>query len=497
MKTKLYFILLAILYYPYNIYSQITPGFSICNECTDNYTQNNSNSQDTISGLFTYTDDEYETPDFTSDFGPRRIPGYDWHGGIDYNYSGGSDRGNAINSLEAGTVYAIIGTGLKYIIIDGENDFAYLHMFDIRNTLPVRSGNFVLTHLISDPTEYVIINLGTNTVIGEDACTSCVAYEGDTLDVDNEVLAGQAIGPVGNSPNYDIHLHISRIFDMTRPIGTHTGGNQILGDNNVTDPLEFIDHTGPEYDIKILKRGNFTNIDSFPEGIDLKYSQSGRSTTEILVRPVMPTTPQDDTDGAPYNSVLNISKVELRLANISLNDTFSLIQGPFFRSEIKMGATEDDNIAYPLRIGQSGSAVRRYGRFGFGNVQAKTGLYSFVYRDAGEDHHFYTTSGPRRWDDFYFTDFTTRVHVDDSLDEGGNIDMFADFPDDVRYNDGEYELFARVTNVRDSSFYSDTLSITIDNYMPYINSVTIIPGFFGEYVQYILDWYLTEMKINL
>lgn len=119
-----------------------------------------------------------------------------------------------------------------------------------------------------------------------------------------------------------------------------------------------------------------------------------------------------------------------------------------------MGTRLNDNTKYPPHI-----SVRNAKNVG---SWTRTGIHPLAYK----------TNNPRRWDDYYFSDFVTRIHTADVM--GDTTTLIADCPDDARYTDGRYQMYAEVTDVRNATFRSDTLSFVLDNWKPYVRGVKVL-----------------------
>ena len=78
----------------------------------------------------------------------------------------------------------------------------------------------------------------------------------------------------------------------------------------------------------------------------------------------------------------------------------------------------------------------------------------------------------RPYDEFYFPDFITRIHKDDLTNETSPTKL-SHCPMSTRYNDGRYQIKARVTNIRNANTDSPANNLTIDNYKPFIRSVKV------------------------
>lgn len=103
------------------------------------------------------------------------------------------------------------------------------------------------------------------------------------------------------------------------------------------------------------------------------------------------------------------------------------------------------------------------------------------WKTTGVDSRAYNSGYPNQpYDIFHYSDFLTRIHTDDPMDGGTTPTQIAYCPQNARYNDGRYELKVRVTDARGSYVEGpkDTtgnlapVKFTLDNYQPFIESVT-------------------------
>lgn len=417
----------------------------------------------------------------TSDFGPRYLEppraSYDWHQGIDISPGAqDTDVGYRLRAINGGTI-AKIGAStsqtnpLYYIAVDHINyDFGYVHIFPSNSTtIPVSSGGFTLVnthHGPFQPDKYGIITPDSILLSDCDPCNGYFYVLGnDTIRAIDTIVANQYIAPLGDSGTGPGHLHLNYYEGIQDTWGYNDFVN---GDDLALDPFTLIDHVGPQYEVTI-HHDSINQVDSFPLGFSLEYP--GTSTQKLMTRAKIP----NEGNTSNYNSAsLNISKVSFSIKNQS-QDSFSLIQGPTYSSNILLGATSQDSLEYPLNVNNSGNLTGNWNR---------TGIMHFAYRDPGNAHPTpYTSQGGRPWDDYYFSDFVTRIHKDDPMD--GGLAQIADCPEDSRYRDSRYDIFSEVTDVRDSIFRSDTLSFILDNWKPYVKEVV---AFIGDSLVYDEDW---------
>ena len=76
----------------------------------------------------TFQESAFQSSLVASDFGPRRVPQYDWHSGIDYNCAGCENK-LALSVLNGTFYYREQGGEVRYVVINGTSDIAYLHLF--------------------------------------------------------------------------------------------------------------------------------------------------------------------------------------------------------------------------------------------------------------------------------------------------------------------------------------------------------------------------------
>lgn len=453
--------------------AQDTPlRYRVCDNCSTQEGGDNLNTAYTYGGL-----QIYGSQDVTSDFGAR-YTGYDWHKGIDFRplqFAGSNDggRGTAVVAAETGDVFRITATqGFKYIVIDGEEDFGYGHIFNSRNPTNtyLQSGSMVLKAMDSPFTDfYAILNLNTSNAIGQREGT--VTLNGTQYDVEDEVtstdqtiaaMGGSGGGYQGNDP-FPVHLHLYHFQDINN--------NPLINEayeTNCLDPLHVIQHEETSYEIKFHTEGeNFG---------DVSLNYPGSSPTKFRVRAVMENA--TNTAGVPIgengsatrygNVVMNLDNIQL-LIKPSHENEFQEIRGKEFYSRIRHGAL-DDNEMYPTYLALNNQR---------GNWNHQS-IAPFAY-----------TNHP--YDDFYFTDFITRIHKDDPMD--GEQAQIANCPDNARYNDGIYEIKTVAIDVRnsDNKHESEVQKFILDNFQPFLSSFTFNTGF----LQFTRSWSCYACGISL
>jgi hypothetical protein len=444
-----------------------------CTGCSDN---------NPVNPIYQATQYFNTVPTVKSDFGPRyvlrnsgAVP-YDWHGGIDYSAAGGNDdRGYHLRSIVDGVVYKIGTGGVKYIVINGaEHDFGYLHIFS-PGSIPRHNGDCHIVELTTstpqNPRHGIIVPNAQGGLTLLSDCTNCTGHyyihNGVTLNATNQVAAGSIIAALGDSgANGNAHLHLNRYESIA------SGIDFVNGDANMLDPLQFVEHFQPNYQITFHNNTQIVNNPAnVPQGIVMKYP--GTMPTKIMVRPSM----QGEAENANFytHGTLNIAEAEVLIKKQYLSD-YEVIRGATYESRVSLGAITTDNITYPGYVGTTGVANK-----GGWNRQ---GIFHFAYRDATDNHGApYTTDGGRPYDDYYFTDFISRIHKDDPMD--GDEAMLSYCPMSTRYNDGRYHIKARVTDVRNGYTDSPVQNVVIDNYKPFIRE---LKAQIGSQVVYRRTW---------
>lgn len=447
--------------------------YKICNNC---------NAQENSDTGYGYTYGQpigYQSQDITSDFGPRVSP-YDWHKGVDFRplrYAGQDDagRGTAIMALVSGTVHNIKGSyGYKHITIDGTTqDFGYSHIFNYdHGGNGLQSGMYVLKALDGYPDRYAIIDLTTINNARADRIAigslynlpngGTVTFDNVVFDVREQVAADQVIAsmggsgiPLNNAPNndrYPCHLHLYHYHTLGNPLNV---SHQEPYPTNCLDPLKEVHHYNTSYKLKFLTQGQaFGNTSiKYPGTVATKFK--ARAFMDEAKFPLPPNVGtiigEMGSSARIRDAVMNIDYVQMQLKRQGAAD-WEMIRGATFRSEVKLGAF-DDNLTYPTTI------ITGMGSFN------KQGIRPFAY-------------DTRPYDEFYFTDFIPRIHRADPMDGAANGIMIAGCPMDARYNDGAYKLKAQLKTVRATSAYEDSpiQNFTLDNFQPFVQSVRVTLG---------------------
>jgi hypothetical protein len=297
------------------------------------------------------------------DFGPRELGGYDYHYGIDYNSAtGNDDRGDLVLALVGGIVNFNQGAGIKIVTINGtgNQDFQYMHLFRDGAADGQQSGSCFITHMNSPNGTVLAIIREDGTAIGNVNGFVTHPVSGLLIPVSNTITAGTTVGPTGSSGNVGVHLHLQ------------CSGNK--------SALQFVQHIQPNYTIDILQQNN-------NPGITLTYP--GSQTGTVKVRPIIDGEPLGDNR---YDVLMNVERVGIKIKKNYVSD-YDFIKGPNFRSEFIYGGIANGVAKYNV-------STTTYGSW---NV---TGVNPAAY--AG------LTESPNPWDDFYYADFATRIHINDT-----------------------------------------------------------------------------------
>ncbi|MEO7176852.1 MAG: hypothetical protein ABIV51_13095, partial [Saprospiraceae bacterium] len=390
--------------------------------------------------------------DVSSDFGPRLLPGYDWHGGVDYSAAtNNGDLGYSLISLEAGTLtylHDIAGEGFKYLVIEGDQLFGYGHIFT-SSTGQQTLGDFKIVKLKAPYSSlYAIYNAQTQQLFhtcrnANGELKPCEDFKytmnGNDIMATNQILVGDEIAPMGTSygstitSTVEAHLHL---YNLQSGVG--------ISDVNTLNPLQFANHIEPDVLIKVFKNSDFTQ-----QGIGLKYP--GTTRTKIGARVQL----TNQSGGGNYTTVMNINKVRLLIS--SGNEAFKILKGLNYESRIEYGGRTDASAHFPADLDITFSNVlNRKGSWGANDNSGINGISPRAYN-----------SNP--WDNFYFTDFISRIYKGHIP---GHTASYADFPSDAKYNDGSYRIETRVTTVTNNEV-ADTNYFIIDNFLPFIQKAEI------------------------
>lgn len=456
-------ILVLSLFYNFAI-SQDQVRYRRCLEgCTESATN------DPLNGTFSYglitSWEEFGSIDVTSDFGMRRVAGGSkFHPGIDFSSEEfgyeNEDRGDALLAIVDGTIgkIKVLPGNDRYISVNGNNGhhYCFYHIFNhiVDLSTPeayLKSGKFVLKRTKQNSAHWVIINLENCSVysmpetinnnytveltgLSPNICPNTIFNN-----LSSSISQGDEIAPLGNSATDKVHLHLYRFKNTagnynTSPITT----------NNIGNPLLFVNHDQPSYSISTQTYDNSLNQ------INLIYP--GTQATKLKVRTTMNNAILDDERFT--NVVLNIEKVYVGIKHQFASYPLT-IEGRTHEAKICLGGRNDSNI-YPESI------LNAYGSW---NQQ---GIDPFAYLENGNNQPY---------DDYYFTDFVSRVHSTDP-----NLTTY--IPAQCKYRDGNYTMHTVCNSIRNIN-YSVQNSFQIDNWMPYIENLEI---FWGDTKIYDAKW---------
>lgn len=427
----------------------------------------------------------FPTPGIAEDFGPRRLgpDNYDWHSGVDYNSvqnDGNGDLGDLLLAVEAGTVspYGIARSGTKYIAIEGgTTNFVYVHIF-VGGTIPtngMNTGGCTIKQMNgsgSPPYCVIIKDQNTYNAIGPESGTVTFVDEtGDinTIAVQTLVQQSEGIAALGTSSNFPAHLHLQTMSAL------QNGPNSPIlpwTDARGKNPYQYLHRDiVTNYTSEIRYSANNTTA----QGFNIVYP--GTQNTHVIARPRINAI-TTGVNNNRYSRVPIVDLVELKIKQSS-ESAWHLIAGERFESKIFLAGNEN-SIAYPIEIYDDGNNRDPFTHEFINNEDIwqgginQQGVLSYLYAGGGNANEF---------DDYFFTNFITRIHKNDPMDGATTPTLIANCPQDARYNDGEYELKARVTDVRGNEFEGPMeqgvltpVEFTLDNFQPFIQSVTFGAG---------------------
>ncbi len=376
------------------------------------------------------------------------------------------DKGDLILTVEKGKISLSSTVNpptnkFKWITIEGTHNIVYEHIF-INGSIGgdgLKVGGCILKNIDStgfDPegvNNWAIIFQvnGQYNAIGP-INGSKVKFKDElgtlrTLTVYDTVAQGAAVAPLGNSGNgFPFHAHIqgmSMLYANGQVI--QVGLNE--GDKYAKNPLEYIAHTSPTFAFALSRQG-------LASGISPVYP--GNSPTPLLAKVTL----SGEADGKRYkNSIVDIEKLEFKVKHNFFTNWVN-IRGPK-NDRIQFGG-RDPNTLKPDQL-------RTQGRGDWN----RTGVIPRTYWN-------------HNYDEFYFAEFYARIHKNDPMNGTG---VFATYPWDARYPDGDYELKAGITNVNNTEpdNWSAISPFEIDNFKPFIRAVgvyTASVGGFNEQIYY-------------
>ncbi len=473
MKKKILFVGLLLCQFFLPAQTGLQLQYRLCTQCPNGDNQNID---------YTYSDDaiNYSTAQLESDYDMRVTEGTKYHQGIDFLPRAGC-RGDAVLSVEAGTVAFVKGNGnLKNIVIqNGAHAFVYMHLFN-SDGVPatgMRSGDFMLVPVNQ---EYAIINMAASPAIAY-ARTSGLRiiynrYQNstnrDTVYTTNQVVAGAMIAPIGNSGTGPVHLHVALIenpspFQNGQEDPAFAVGREI--DRSI-DPWTELDHAdnGFVYRLRTRKTQNFAlGTCEHPPGqildlwnqINLSYADNTKNCIEIEMG--MAGVEQVPGDDSRYNNaVMDQEEVVLNIKRIGADNDFVTARGSDFDSKFVLNPVGAKQI-YPVRMYDVNNTGGIYGS------PTVNGISPFTYRDyLGYHPHDY----------YFISDFYLRMHkLDKQLPIKEN--KLAQYPWDAYYQEGDYQFRVNALDV-DGNWYpmASPLSFPIDNFQPFIRSVGVYSG---------------------
>lgn len=393
-----------------------------------------------------------------SDFGARKAAkGSRWHLGIDLNQYLETDYGDAVISPVNGIVKNIYqtSTGMWILVIDSDNDhrnFGYGHIFTA-GSIPVECGNFVLKRMeYPNADKLCILDLQNNRAFGR--YTGFVDYTNfsQPIEVNTHISEGWPVAPIGNSCAANgTHLHLYNLKDASL---SHNAPN------NALNPLQYLftpQSTTTNFNVSIDDKRNITTY--VPQGPNICYSGNSNSSIRVKVELA------DAIPGITYsNAVMDIEQVNLKIKNFDQpNTAYKIIQGNRFNNSIIYGG-KLGNLRYPSENNPTGNGIDIDDVYGNWTT---IGIDPFAYMEGSTSY---------KHDDFYFTDFYTRLSKRDNYNE----QLYANINSDARYPDGIYQIkpeAIRVTGDQASnpsnSNNCSPITILIDNFCPYVSKVTV------------------------
>jgi len=459
MKKQL-FLLISILYQGI-LFGQagLQLQFKLCTQCPNGDQQNID---------YTYGDtSSYTTSHVESDYDMRVTTGTKFHQGIDY-LPRAACRGDAVLSVEAGTVAFVKGNGrLKNIVVqNGNRAFVYMHIFRSDGVGDgMRSGDFILQAVGS---EYTILNMNASPAIAYARTSGLrVIYKrysnsakSDTVYTTNQVASGAMIAPIGDSETNEPHLHIA-LIEAPKPFQNNHADPAFQGgrdpDRSI-DPWTELAHADNDFSqrLRTRKPGNFSlDVCEHPgPGTDawgqasLSYASDTRNTIEVEV--AMENAAQAGDASRYSNTVMDQEEVVLGIKRLTTDNDFQVTKGSDFDSKFIINPVGTKTI-YPARMYDNHGGV-------YGNPTTN-GISPFTYRDG---------TGFHPHDHYFISDFYTRLHkLDKQLPD--KVHKLAVYPWDAYYPDGDYQFRSNVLDV-DSTWRAmpTPISFEIDNFKPFV-----------------------------
>ncbi|MFK7969184.1 MAG: PKD domain-containing protein [Bacteroidia bacterium] len=469
---------------------------SRCTNCPDNQTYgvHTGMSVPPDSSAFSYGDPiTFPVERTAEDFGQRTFSTRCWHTGIDLNTGGGNtDLGDAIFPLDTGRVLFVKGGGdYKVVCLEKSNGDVYAlgHLFynGGLGTNGMRCGNFILKALENNTNNYGIVyfdiaGVPMKAYANVDSATIIVKnnYGNDTtLYTTTAVSTNVPVAPLGMSDAPGgAHIHFYHF--KSPPSSYAIFEDQVSGSasgfgstkfRQLLNPAKLLSTPEPDYTVEI------------PDS-KLKIKSSGADKSSMVAKVVIPT---DERVGAKrYTTLGAAEEVRFLIKKQYSDDPFSEIKGRRTYSHLSLGGIKDSTRWNANRV--SSSTGQRYPSVGnpFGETEVtldigypllntskgsytKTGIVTNQYNDAnGTD---------RGADYYYFSDFYHRIirgHNPHAQTASQPVPL-ARHPEEAEYPDGRYVLRAELETVeRELAASSPTdAEFTIDNFRPFIKSVTI------------------------
>lgn len=393
------------------------------------------------------------------DFGPRNLPTTYWHGGIDFNSAqndGHADIWDLIISPQAGVIADFdrltYGTDVyKYGLVNinddegnGSHTLLFGHVFDWHKQFYNEFGSRIVLKRCEDNNFLkwgLHLNFTDNQ--GNTVRRTYGQISGATLNVNgtnyttsNIVNTTDIFIPLGKSGGNPSFRYVPHLHLNTLPFNTNSTGSLPTSPNG--DPTQFLNINSPSYNITAISRGSNS-------GVFMKYP--GTEPTKIRAR----TTMIGENNGTyRYSHLMDMDKVELQIKKSFISD-YSRIIGDKTEAIISEG-------------GRLGEAVINHSNPVNKSDWRKTGINSNAYNAA--------TDGPNArnpWDDYYFTDFYTRIHKND-ITNNTSAALFSDTPSNSRYDDGKYDFRVKTSTTSGGVTNSSVQVITLDNFLPFITN---------------------------
>lgn len=226
-----------------------------------------------------------------------------------------------------------------------------------------------------------------------------VEWDGITYTVSTQVGYNEAVAPTGNSISsgeVKAHLHLFLFADASLN----------SADGKTKNPLEELVYPQPTYSAATTITNGY---DTNPTSVRVQLSMNGQG-----------------GGAGGYSVVQNANIVGFRMRHLGEDVHPELIKGKIW-GYISLGGKLNGapgNAAHPAHITQSGNANK--------GSATKTGVDPFAYRNDP-------------WDDYYFSDFYTRIHK--SSVPGSDKLNLAGRAFDARHDEGEYEIMPSLTTI--------------------------------------------------